>query len=59
MIENEIAKLEKPDQRPVQVLLVAELGEVLLVVGEVRTSWSESVRVLRACGTFSGEREPS
>ena len=35
MIENEIAKFEKPDQRAVEVLLVAELGEVLLVVGEL------------------------
>ena len=32
MIENEIAKLEKPDQERLQLLLVAELGEVLLVV---------------------------
>ena len=35
MIENEIAKLEKPDQRPVQVLPVPELGQVLLVVGQL------------------------
>ena len=34
MIENEIAKLEKPDHDRLQVLAVAELGQVLLVVGE-------------------------
>ncbi len=31
MIENEIAKLEKPLQPRLQLLLVAELGELLLV----------------------------
>ena len=35
MIENEMAKLEKPDQRTVQVLRVPELGKVLLVVGQL------------------------
>ena len=34
MIENEMAKFEKPDQDAVQLLLVPELGEQLLVVGE-------------------------
>ncbi len=32
MIENEIAKLEKPDQERVQLLDVAEAGEMFLVV---------------------------
>ena len=31
MIEKEMAKLEKPDHRPVQILPVAELGESSLV----------------------------
>ena len=35
MIEKEIAKLEKPDQRAVQVLAVPELGQMLLVVAEL------------------------
>ena len=35
MIENEIAKFEKPDQRAAELLRVPELGEVLLVVGEL------------------------
>ena len=35
MIENEIAKLEKLDQLPAQLLRVAEPGEVLLVVGQL------------------------
>ena len=34
MIENEIAKFENPDQLAVELLLVAELREVLLVVVE-------------------------
>ena len=36
MIENEIAKLEKPDQDRVEVLLVAELGETAFVVAHLR-----------------------
>ena len=35
MIENEIAKLEKPDQERVQLLYVAEFGEMFLVVAEM------------------------
>ena len=35
MIENEMAKLEKPDHGPGELLLVAELGQVLLVVGQL------------------------
>ena len=34
MIENEMAKLEKPDQERLQLLHVAELGEVPLVVSQ-------------------------
>ena len=33
MIVNEIAKFENPLQRALQLLLVAELGEPLLVIG--------------------------
>ena len=36
MIENEIAKLEKPDQDSVQVLLVAQLGETAFVIAHLR-----------------------
>ena len=35
MIENEIAKLEKPDQERFRSCAVPELGEVLLVVGQL------------------------
>ncbi len=35
MIENEMAKLEKPDQLRLSSCLVAELREMLLVVGEM------------------------
>ena len=35
MIENEMAKLEKPDQERLQLLLVAEFGEPLLVRGQL------------------------
>ena len=38
MIENEIAKFEKLDQERLKLLLVAELGEELVVGGEVVSS---------------------
>ena len=52
MIENEMAKLENPDQRAVQVLAVPELGKVLFVVGkllrrfsiDMDTSWARRRR---------------
>ncbi len=34
MIENEMAKFEKPDQDAVQLLLVAEFGEALFVLAQ-------------------------
>ena len=37
MIENEIAKLEKPDQTAMQVLLVAELGQPSFVVVQLQS----------------------
>jgi hypothetical protein len=44
MIENEMAKLEKPDQDRCRLLHVAELGEMLLVV--VKCSWPSGTAVL-------------
>ena len=47
MIENEMAKLENPDQERLQVLAVPELGQMLLVVGELARV-SGLARALRA-----------
>ena len=54
MIENEIAKLENPDQRSVQLLLVTEFGEPLLVVAHLAGQPCVFLQCEGACSVLRG-----